>query len=264
MKETRVGGDQAFIAHDQAAEMPQPGKGAFDNPAMPETAQLAAILMRRLTIVAPRWDDRLDPAPHQGRTQRIAVVTPIGHQPIRSLARPARLARPSDRHGVQGFLQQGHFRRGRRVQVCSQRSTRAIDQNQPLGALAAFGLADFVAPFFAGAKLPSAKHSSQRIFWRSLSWARNARHRLRNTPASSQARSRRHTVLGLPYWRGSSLHGAPVHKIHKMPSKHCRSETRGRPPLGFGFAAGSCFSTSSHCLSVSFRQAMPQSLARPF
>jgi hypothetical protein len=31
-----------------------------------------------------------------------------------------------------------------------------------------------------------------------------------------------------------------------------------------GFAAGICFSTNSHCLSVSFRQAMPASLARPF
>jgi hypothetical protein len=96
-----------------------------------------------------------------------------------------------------------------------------------------------------------------------LSWARNTRHRLRNTPASSQARSRRLTVLGLPYARGNSLQGAPVHRIHKMPSKHCRSDTRGWPPFGFGWAAGSCFSTTDHCLSVSFRHAMPPCLPRP-
>jgi hypothetical protein len=73
-------------------------------------------------------------------------------------------------------------------------------------------------------------------------------------------------LLVLPYSRGSSLQGAPVHtrSFHKIPSKHCRSDTRGRPPFGLGFAAGKLAWTSPHCLSVSFRQAMPASLASPF
>ena len=66
--------------------------------------------------------------------------------------------RPGDFDGSEGLAEELDLRRGRRVQVCSQRSTRAIDQYHPLGSLAAFGLADFGAPFLAGAKLPSMKH----------------------------------------------------------------------------------------------------------
>jgi hypothetical protein len=67
-------------------------------------------------------------------------------------------------------------------------------------------------------------------------------------------------VRGLPYWRGSSLQGAPVHKIYSIPSKHCRSRTRGRPPLGFRFVGGKWGSICAHCLLVSFRHAMPLGL----
>jgi hypothetical protein len=262
MEEGRVHLQLPRPAQHQAAEVVQPGEGAFDFPAAAVTAQLKPILGLRRLAIAPVQHDQLNAAAFQSGAQRVAIVAFVGNHPRWFLARLATIAVLRAGRG-QGRLQQVHFRRRGRVQVCSQRSTRAIDQNQPFCALAAFGFADLSAPFLAGAKLPSAKHSSQRIFWRSLSWAKNARHKLRNTPASSQACSRRQTVLGLPYSRGNSLHGAPVYKIHKMPSKHCRSETRGRPPFGFGFAAGSCFSTNAHCLSVSFRQAMLPSLPGP-
>jgi len=143
-----------------------------------------------------------------------------------------------------------HFRRRGRVQVCSQRSTRAIDHHQPLCALAAFGLADFVAPFLAGAKLPSAKHSSQHNLSSSSSSASNARHRFRNTSCSSQSRKRRQQVDELPYSFGSADHGAPVHAIHKMPSKHFRSSTGGRPPFLRSVLGGMWMRIFSHCLSV--------------
>jgi hypothetical protein len=72
----------------------------------------------------------------------------------------------------------------------------------------------------------------------SWSWTRNARHNFRSTPLSSHSLSRRQQVLGLPYRRGSSLHGAPVQRIQRMPSKQRRLLTRGRPPLGRGFGGG--------------------------
>jgi hypothetical protein len=135
--------------------------------------------------------------------------------------------------------------------VCSQRSTRAIDQKHPLGTLALLGLADSGAPFFAGAKLPSPKHSSQRTFSASFSSARKARHSASNVPSSSHWRRRRQQVLELPYWRGSAFHGAPVHRIHRMPSKHFRGSAAGRPPRALSLRRGSSGAILAHCASLS-------------
>ena len=119
------------------------------------------------------------------------------------------------------------------------------------------GWADFGALFFAGAKLPSTEHSSQRIFWRWLSSVRNARHSAKSTPVSSHRRSRRQQVVALPYLGGSSLHGAPVQRTHRMPSKHRRESARGQPPWGRRFSRGRCGRIRSHCGSVSARHAIP-------
>jgi len=54
------------------------------------------------------------------------------------------------------------------------------------------------APFLAGAELPSAKHSSQQIFWASLSWLSSARQSFNCFPSYSALRSRRQQVDGLP------------------------------------------------------------------
>jgi hypothetical protein len=140
--------------------------------------------------------------------------------------------------------------------VCSQRSTRAIDQKHPLRTFPSLRLPDLEPPFFAGAKLPSAKHSSQRSFSRSFKSARKARHRLSSVPSSSQVKRRRQQVVGLPYLPGSSLQGAPVHRIQRMPSKHFRSSARGRPPRGLGGWAGRCSLRHAHCTSVSLRHAI--------
>jgi hypothetical protein len=52
MKEARVSGDQALVAHDQAAEMTQPGESAFESTAVPIAAQHASVLMGGLAVVA--------------------------------------------------------------------------------------------------------------------------------------------------------------------------------------------------------------------
>jgi hypothetical protein len=256
MEETGIGREQPLIAHDEAPKVPQPGKGPLDDPPPPIAPQLAPILMGGALMVAPGGDDRLNALPSQARPQRVAIIAAIRDQVVRPLAGASRLPRAADRDGVKGLLEERDLRRGRRVQVCSQRSTRAIDQNHPLRALAPLGGADFGPPFFAGTKLPSTKHSSQRSFCRSLSWARKARQSLRSTPRSSQCLSLRQQVLGLPYRRGNSLHWAPVHKIQRMPSKQRRSSTRGRPPRGDTFGSGRWTRMASHCCCVRSRHAM--------
>jgi hypothetical protein len=126
----------------------------------------------------------------------------------------------------------------------------------PFCTLAPLGFPDLGPPFWAGMKEPSAKHSSQRIFSWSLSWAKNARQRFKSPPVSSHCFSRRQHVLGLPYLRGRALHWAPVQRSHRMPSKQRRSATRGRPPRGDNFGRGKWMRMASHCSLVRPRHAM--------
>jgi hypothetical protein len=258
MKEACVGRDQPFITDDQAAEMAKPGEGAFHDPPPPIAPQLPPILMGGSLMVAACGNERFDSPPGQARSQGVAIIASIGDQAVGPFARASGFPWPPDGDRLEGLLEERDFRRGCRVQVCSQRSTRAIDQNHPLCALATFRRADFGSPFLAGIKLPSAKHSSQRSFSRSCSWAKKARQSLSRRPVSSHSLSRRQQVLGLPYRRGSSLHWAPVHRIQRMPSKQRRSSTRGRPPRGEVLGWGRWTRIASHCAFVSLRQAMPR------
>jgi hypothetical protein len=260
MKEACIGHNQPFIADDQAAEMAEPREGALHDPPPPVAPQLAAVLGRGPLMVGTGGNDRLDASASQSGSQRIAVIAPTGNQALRPFAWASGLSRAPNRDGVERPFEKRHFRRGRRLQVCSQRSTRAIDQNHPLCTLAAFRLPDLGPPFLAGMKLPSTKHSSQRIFWWSLSWATKARQSLRSMPLSSHCLSRRQQVLGLPYRRGSSLHWAPVQRIQRIPSKQRRSSTRGRPPWADRVGSGRCTRIASHCCLVSPRHAMARLL----
>jgi hypothetical protein len=97
----------------------------------------------------------------------------------------------------------------------------------------------------------------------SWSWAKKARHSSTRTPFSSHSLRRRQQVVGLPYRRGNSLQGAPVHKIQRMPSKHFRSSARGRPPLECGWGGGRWTRIFSHCSSGNCLQAMPLVYHRP-
>src|SRR5712692_458009 len=248
MKEAPVGREQPVIAHRQPAKVAEPPDRALDDPAPPIAAQAAPVLIGGLRVVRAGGDDGLNAPALEKTPDGIAVVAAVCDQAF---------GRAADRLTRERLFEERDLRRGRRVQVCSQRSTRAIDQYPPLCALAALGWADFGAPWFAGAKLPSMKHSFQRIFWRTLSSVRKARHSANSTPVSSHWRSRRQQVVALPYLGGSSLHGAPVQRTHRMPSKHRRESARGRPPWGRRLLRGRCGRIRSHCASVSARQAMP-------
>ncbi len=239
------------MTNQQSTTPAQPRERPLDDPATPVAPELAAILVRRVRVVLLRRDDRLDPALRQPRAQSVAVIASVQHQSIRLRTRPPRSMRTAHLDGGDRLLEELGLARTGRVQVCSQRSTRAIDQKHPLGALALLGVSDSGAPFFAGAKLPSPKHSSQRTFSASFKSARKPRHSASSVPSSSHCRSRRQQVLELPYLRGSALQGAPVHRIHSMPSKHVRGSAGGRPPRGLPLRRGSCGAIRAHCTSLS-------------
>lgn len=238
------------MTNQQPTAPAQPREGSLDDPSPAVAPQLAAVLMGRVRMVLLRRDDRFDAALGQPGAQPVAVVAAVQHQPVGLRSRPSRPVRSPYLDRGDRLLEELRLARTGRVQVCSQRSTRAIDQKHPLGALALFGRSDSGAPFFAGAKLPSPKHSSQRTFSASFRSARNPRHSASSVPSSSHWRRRRQQVVELPYFRGSAFHGAPVQRIHRMPSKHLRGSAGGRPPRGLRLRRGSCGAIRAHCASL--------------
>lgn len=244
---------RAFIAHNQPAEGLQPRVGALNDPSALVPSEFASILMRGDSIVPPRRDDRFDVSLDQQGSHLVTVIAAICNQPVR-LATFGSAA--SDAPILKRLFQQLHFRGGSLLHVYSERSTLAIGQYHELCSLASFSLPDQRAPFFAVMNMPSMKHSSHRTFFRSSSWSRKARHMFKSTSDSDHCFKRRCTVLLEPYRSGNSLQGAPVQRTQRMPSKHLRSSAGGRPPFLRRLRLGSCSLISSHCLSVTARQAI--------
>jgi len=253
MEEGVIHAKGALVTHDETTEVAQPGKGAFDFPPPSVTSQRSPILGRRFSSVAAVRTDQLNASAVEPPPQRVAVVGAVGDEPFGFAAGSTG---SGTRHADLGQrpLDQGHFPRRRAVQVVSQRNTLAVDHHHPLRALAALGFADAVAPFLAGAKLPSIKLSLQSNWPRWSSSARNCRQTLSQIPSSSHWRKRRQQVAGLtPKSEGRSRQREPVLRTHRMPSSTARLSFHGLPALEY---CGSCGSSLAHCLSDNMGFAM--------
>jgi hypothetical protein len=236
--------DVIVITHDQAAEVAQPGKSAFDFPPFAVASQVASVVEGRFAAAfAVRTDEQHSPL-QQSPAQGIAVVTPVGDDAQRPLARTPPFL--GHLHRVQSALGQCHFPRRGRDQLTSQRNTLAVDHHHPLRAFSPLGLPDALPPFLAGAKLPSKNDSlqSSRPCWSSSD--RNCRHILSQTSCSSHWRKRRQQVLGLGYSLGKSRQRAPVLSTQRIPSRTRRLSAQGRPRLR---SLGKSGSSLAHCLS---------------
>jgi len=253
MEERIIEPQRTLVAHDQAAEIAQPGEGALDFPATSISPQRSSILRGCSASVVPMRADQLDAPLLESVAQRVAVVRSVGDQPLGLAPGPAP-AGARHPHLLQRALHQRHFRRRGSVQVVSQRNTLAVDHHHPLRALSAFGFADAVAPFLAGAKLPSTKLSLQSSWPRRSNSARNCRHTLSQMPSSSHRCKRRQQVAELtPKSEGRSRQRAPVLSTHRMPSRTARLSFHGRPTLEY---RGSSGSSLAHCLSDNMGFAM--------
>jgi hypothetical protein len=134
--------------------------------------------------------------------------------------------------------------------MSTERDSLAIDHHHPLRTLSAFGLSDALAPFFAEAKLPSAKVSSQSSWLCSSSSDKNLRHIFSQTPCASHCCNRRQQVLADGYRSGRSFHRAPLRKTQIIPSKTSRLLRGLRPPWGDCVWIGNRGSSFSHWSSV--------------
>jgi hypothetical protein len=188
-------------------------------------------------VLRPRGHDRRNGPLDQQRSHGVALGAPIGDQPL-GLAALRTVA--ADAPVLQRRLQAFDLRRGSLLHLYSAWSPRAIGQDHELCSLASCRLPDQRPPFLAGMHRPSLKHSSPRPFCGSSRWSKQARHRCKSTSAAAQAVNHRWTVRFAPYRAGHALHGSPVPRIHRIPSKHRRSSAGGRPPFVRRLRRGSC------------------------
>jgi len=253
MKERSINCDVPIVSHDEPAAVAQPREGAFDFVSTLVAAKFSSILRRFLLAIGAVRTNKFYAALSKSLSQRVRVVAAIGNKTLWfSLGCSWPLS--GYRYCFERLFDKFDFRRGRRVQVVSQRNTFAVDHHHPLRSLALFGLSDAFAPFLAGAKLPSIKHSLQSSWPRSSSSARNARHASSQISCCSQSRSRRQQVEPLAYFFGTSSHGAPVRNTQSMPSKTLRLSIHGLPPRFDFLSFGSSGSILAHCPSVSFQR----------
>lgn len=162
MDECTVQVEPTFAAHGQPLEADQPSDGAFDDPAPAIASQLPPVLEAMNDMPAVRRDE-VDASSAEPLPQRSALVPAIGNQPRRLLPRPPGAAARDRDRGECGLGEADLGHRGS-CQANSERKTRALTQYHKLRALPFTSGTDRRTPFFAGAKVPSRKHSSH---WRS-------------------------------------------------------------------------------------------------
>jgi len=253
MEERTVDHNVSLLTDDQSTIVAEPGESAFDLPSAFIASHLATIVVLSLSVVTAIRADQFDSTTRQKLAKTITVIPFVCDEPLWIFSwPPTPLA--GHRYCSESSVDKFHFRRGRRVQVVSQRNTVAVDHHHPLCPLAPAGLADTEPPFLAGAKLPSIKASDQSNCPRWSNLARNARQALSQTSCCSQSFSRRQHVEGLGYSLGKSAHGAPVRRTQRIPSKTLRFSIQGRPPYFDFWGWGNNGSIFFHCASVSFKR----------
>ena len=255
MKERIIHSNITIPADHQSAIISEPRESSLNFPTPFITSQLSAIMVFLFLVVAPVRADQFNTTCLKFLSQRITVVALVSNQTLWFLARSASFF---SWHGnsIQRFFEELDLRRGRRVQVVSKRNTLAVDHHHPLRALAPLGFTDALAPFFAGAKLPSTNASDQSNWPFSSSSERKARQASSQISCSSQSLSLRQQVEGLGYRFGKSAQGAPVRRIQRMPSKTLRLSAQGLPPFLFGLGFGKNFSIFFHCPFVNFHRSL--------
>ncbi len=237
------------MTHQESAELAEPGVGSFDDPAAFVASELSAVFVAPVPTVLAIRHDEVDTALCEPFAQRIGVVGAVGDYAFGLLPRATSGSRDLD-FGERGFRKRNFSRRGT-FEPNSQWKTLAVDQYHPLRSLAALGLTDCRAPFFAGAKLPSRNVSSHFSRPSPSSAPSSVRQASSHTSCSSHCFNRRQQVAGEGYLSGKNLHAAPVCNTHRMPSRQARFDAHGRPRLSLRrFGSGSSGSINSHCASL--------------
>ena len=244
MHESSIDLDPSVPADNYSPVVAQPGEGSFNFPPPPVTTKSPTVLRLGSLSILSMGSNQLDAMFFEPDPEGVTVVAFVRNHPIRPASAGSAY---SDR--LEGLRRELDLLRTGRVKGHSQRNTLAVCHHHKLCPLALFGLPDTFAPFLAAEKLPSRKHSPQRMRPRSSSSPRKALQIFSQTPWSSQAFRRLQQVLGLGYRSGRSIHRAPVRRIQRIPSSTSRFFRHGRPRLLILGSRGSIF---RHCFSVKY------------
>jgi len=235
-----------LVADGQPAEAVEPGERALHHPAVTAEARARVDLLAR--------DADADVALAQGPATAWIVVALIRMQFSGSLA-PLSGRGLGQRDGVDHRLKDDRVMAVGATQERGKRDPGAVDHNMalrarfsPIRRIRPRELAPLLAGILAESKearLQSRRSDSPRRS--SSTWCNRSQ-----TPASCQSRSRRQQVTPDPHPNscGSISQGIPVLSTKMMPVSAARSETRGRPPLGFGGSGGSSGATRAHNSSL--------------
>ena len=232
-----------FITNDQTTKVLKPGKQAFHLPTLCVSTQGSAILSLGLSSVRPMRGDHLDTTfLSQPLIKCVTVISSVANEFLGYVVKKA---------GIQSIIDKGYFMRASTGCVNGDRKTESVCKAHNLGSFAPFGFAHTIAPFFAGAKVPSIKPSLRSMPPRSFkSWARAVRI-LAKTPDSVHSWKRRWQVLLGGYRSGRSAQGAPVRRIHRMPSRTSLGSCGGRPDFpGCALGFGMNWAIRCHCSFV--------------
>lgn len=231
-----------LVTDENPTKVLNPADGAFDAVASFVPTEPAAVLGARLGPVGAVRTNELNAAAEKTSPQRIAV----GRQIIQQMFRQAvQLPCLQERFNQCDFVRTGAGDLGAPGQPL------LIDQEQELGALAAFGLANAVAPFFAAQNVPSAMDS---VVSRTPARSRRCSKRDQafcQIPLFVHSWWRRQQVLPEGSRSGTSSQRAPVRSTQHTPSKQARAGAGRRPPLGDGGGSGNKSAINDHCSSVS-------------
>lgn len=231
-----------FPACDEPAETMKPTDTSFDSIAADVAPERATVLTRRLGTVGSMGADEFDPMPSQTFAQPIRVDRLVVHQSPR---RVVRQLTPLDER-----LDRVDFVVMSRRRIRRQRRSVRIDHQQDAGAVPLRRAADLVTPLFARENEPSPIASSQLIRWSRSSLPRTRSHAAWKAPLRVQSRCRLQQVEGDGYRSGKSFQRPPFVRIQRIPSRHGREATRGRPPCGDAGGLAKKSAIRSHCASV--------------
>ena len=224
----------SLIANCQSPEAVEPGKAAFDDPAMSAEFFRAFNTSSRNT--------RQDATPSTGFAAARVIIAFVAMAFFGPAERTSRLSR-NGRNSVEHFFKHGTVVNIGTGQPYGERCAAPVRHQVTFCArLAAIRWiwARGRAPFFAGiddestqTRLKSIRLALRRR--RSNSWCNRS-----HTPACCQSRRRRQQVTPdpQPSSGGKSSHAMPERRTKRIPLSAARSETRGLPPRGFGAGGG--------------------------
>ena len=232
-----------FITNNQTSVVLEPSEQPLHLPPFSKSSQGSTVLRDGHSSISFMRSNQVN-APFIGQAliQFIAVVRSVANHLVRQMLQKT---------SIQRFINQGYFMRSSTGCVNGDRKTKSVCEAHNFGAFALFGFTHTIAPFLAGAKVPSIKPSLRSMPPCSFkSWA-SAVSILAKTPDSVHRWKCRWQVLLGGYRSGISAHWAPVRKIQRIPLRTARESCGGRPDipgsaLGFGiYSAIRC-----HCSLV--------------